>query len=99
MVFCASGSSVIAPPKDIVLQSAAETYWRRITPGRVGLWAYTDLPEASEASLALSTACAYAVKKRLVELGVPSDRIDIGGVQVSPLNVWGAPGYTFVEIK
>jgi hypothetical protein len=99
VVFCAPGSSVIAPTKDIVLQSAAENYWRRITPGRVGVWAYTNLPEASEASLALSTGCAYAVKRRLVALGVPSDQIDIGGVHVSPLNALGAPGYTVVEIK
>jgi hypothetical protein len=78
-VFCTPGSSLVAPSKDNdkVLQSAAENFWRRITPGRLKVRAWVNLPEPSESSLALSTACAYAVKERLVELGLRSDRIDV----------------------
>lgn len=100
-VFCTTGSSVVAPSKDNdnVLQSAAENFWRRITPGRLKVRAWVNLPEASELSLALSTACAYAVKERLVQLGVRSDRID---VDVSVYH-WRSqvmlPGHTFVDVE
>ena len=52
-VFCTTGSSVVAPSKDNdnVLQSAAENFWRRITPGRLKVRAWVNLPEASELKL------------------------------------------------
>jgi hypothetical protein len=80
------------------LQTAAENFWRSVTPARVSISAWVNLPEVSESSLALATACAYAVKKRLVELRVPSDRIDIGSINVTPWRTL-PPGYTYVEIK
>lgn len=83
---------------DRALQTAAENFWRRITPGRVSISSSVNLPEVSELSLALATACAYAVRKRLVELGVPSDRIDIGSINVTPWQIL-PPGYTYVEIR
>jgi hypothetical protein len=99
-VFCAPGSSVIVLFKngDRALETAAENFWRRNTPGRVGISASVNLPEVSESGLALATACAYAVKKRLVELRVPSDRIDIDSINVTPSQIL-PPGYTYVEIK
>ena len=88
-VFCAPGSSAMTPENDKILQSSAENYRRLSKPSHASVWAYGEVSR--------STACAYAVKKRLIELGIPAERIEVRVIG-QPM-VREKPEYTFVEIS
>jgi outer membrane protein OmpA-like peptidoglycan-associated protein len=77
IVFFESASSAIGPEADNALKAAVDDFQRRPDRARIDLRAHTDGAEARTSSSALSPARGDAVKKRLVELGVPADRIEI----------------------
>ena len=77
IVFFAPGSSTLTPLGEQTLQSVLSLHRRNGGGIRYVLLAHTDSAEAQSSSVALSPARALAVKKRLIELGVPADRIEV----------------------
>jgi OmpA-OmpF porin, OOP family len=76
-IFFDSGSIVITPPNDKVVRSAVDTFQQIGNQAHMANRAHTDGAEARPSSVTLPPARAEAVKKRLVELGVPADRIEV----------------------
>jgi len=92
VVFFAPGSSALTPLAEQTLQLVASDF-RRMSGGiRFIVWAHTDSAEARSSSVALSPARALAVKKRLIELGIPTDRIEVAAFADSRRLVNTPPG-------
>lgn len=83
---------MITPPNDKVVRSAAETFQRIGNQAHVEIRAHTDGAEARSSSVTLSPARAEAVKKRLIDLGVAADRIEIRVYADSRPMVFVPPG-------
>lgn len=77
IVFFAPGSSALTPLGEQTLQSVLSIYRGNGGGIRYVLLAHTDAADAQSSSVALSPARALAVKKRLIELGIPADRIEV----------------------
>jgi flagellar motor protein MotB len=76
LVFFSHGSSAITEQDDRTIEMVASVFRRRIN-ARVVIAAHTDGAEAQALTSDLSPARGEAVKRRLVEFGVPADRIEI----------------------
>ena len=76
LIFFPRGSAAISAQDDRIIEMAA-SYFRQRANARVLLTAHTDGEEANTLSSDLSPARSEAVKRRLVELGIPADRIEI----------------------
>ncbi|MPZ29789.1 MAG: OmpA family protein [Rhodospirillales bacterium] len=90
MVFFSPGSTAITEEGDKTIEVVASVFRQRIDP-LVVIMAHADGAEAQSSSIDLSPARGVAVKRRLVEFGVPADRIEIqayadwlGLVKVAP---------------
>ena len=73
MVFFASGQAVINSWGERTLQEVAKTV-AKLGPKVIVVSSHTDTAEASDA---LSIARGMAVRDRLIELGMPADRIRV----------------------
>ena len=77
MVFFAFGSAEISPQGDNTLRGFASDFQKTGSRARAFVAAHTDAAEARSQDMALSPARGAAVKNRLVEFGVPADRIQV----------------------
>ncbi len=75
IIFFSTGSAEIKPNGDNVLKEVASTFQKIGIAARVLIAAHTDSAEAQSQSVTLSTELGAAAKQRLVELGIPADRI------------------------
>lgn len=73
MIFFASGESEISQQGEHTINQFVTSFFR-IGRGRVTITGYTD---TAEASVPLSMSRAVAAKMRLLEMGIPPDRISI----------------------
>lgn len=75
IVFFSTGSAEISQTGDNVLREVASTFHKIGIKARVLIGAHTDSAEAQSLSAILSSERGTAVKQRLIELGIPADRI------------------------
>ena len=75
IVFFLVGSSEIKQTGDNILKEVSSTFHKIGNKARVAVMAHTDSAEAQSLSATLSSERGEAVKQRLVELGIPADRI------------------------
>jgi OmpA-OmpF porin, OOP family len=91
MVFFSHGSAELTSEGDKPIEAAAAAYRKR-SQSRIVIEAHTDGAEARSASSDLSPARATTVKRRLIEFGVPADRIEVKAYADSRLLVQHPPG-------
>ncbi|WP_296337280.1 OmpA family protein [Reyranella sp.] len=75
IVFLSTGSAEIRQAGDNVLREVASTFHKIGIKARVFIGAHTDSAEAQSLSATLSSERGTAAKQRLIELGIPADRI------------------------
>jgi len=77
MVFFSPNSPAITPLGDKAIEWAASAYQQRGIQARIVVSAHTDGAEAQSSRIDLSPERGSAVKRRLIALGVPADKIEV----------------------
>lgn len=77
MIFFSRGSVEINSAGDRTIEWAAAFYRQRAIQPRIVVTAHTDGAEAQSSSIDLSPERGSAVKRRLIELGIPADKIEV----------------------